>query len=331
MKKALLAIVFCLICSQSQAQTLYAHGDSITKGEAVTTPFPAYIAGAKGWSAVNNGVNGAQAADIADSVYALNIDGTSINVIAVGINDARTANGDATKKAIYASTHLAELAFSAFKTKLKADSPYLICQGFASVGGGQWGWGKWSNVYGESVSGSVSGSVVYVGYTARDTMAGTFTVTIDGANKGTFSNSGGGKINTVLGRTWTPQVLRFGGLASGTHSVVITNVTSGTGYVHFDWMAGTGDQSAPLPSVYVGNITRMSPSGYTTYGGSDTVMDDYNRIIMQNVMLLSKDGLAVFSVNSQDAISPATDLADGIHPTQAGYNSIGDVFLTTLR
>lgn len=303
-------------------------GDSITKGGAVANPFPALLAAAMGWTMVNSGIDGAQTHDAAVPLYATTVGARDNITVAAGINNMRVSAGSATKLRYFRQSHAALVAFAAIpdSKKIRATDARITYAGtWANNNTYSGTTSKYSITQGSTATFEVSGSVVYIGTTMTETSVGQFKVTVDGVDKGVYSGAAAG-ITTPLGQAFGPRLVRIPLPQGGRHTVVITvtSATAANNNVFVDWVAG--NETASGPKVYVGNITYMDATGYGIYGGSTSLTDTYNRTIRENCIDLANDGLSVFYVDSNAVINPATDLADHLHPTQAGYQDIADAF-----
>lgn len=312
---------------------LESFGDSIVKGEAVTNPFPALVATDQGWTQTNRGINSAETHDAAKPLYATAIGDTENVIVACGINNMRVSAGAAAKLKYFQESHAALVAFAAIP-----DSKKLMATDAAITYTGTWASNdtyangvdnKYSITQGDAASFTVSGSVIYIGLTMVETKTGQAKVTVDGVDKGTYSCAAPG-ITTTLGQAFGPKLVRIVLPQGGRHDVTLT-ITSATGAnnnVFVDWVAGNEDAAGS--KVYVGNITYMNAAGYVTYGGSEAYTDTYNLAIYENCALLANDGLYVHVVDVNSVIDPLTDLADNIHPTQAGYNKIANEYIAVI-
>lgn len=306
---------------------MYSFGDSFVKGEAVAFPFPVQIAKAKNLPITNYGLNGSQITDVADYAYTQNISPSDISILSVGVNDARTGLGNQVKLSWFGLIYKAITAFLAIPntSKIFANNSTVVCSG--PWIDGLWGFGKFTNGIGAKASFQIEGSTLYIGLVASDTWGGTFSITVDGIVKEVGTCAGDGKIKTVLGRVWTPFLIRIPNLTPGVHTVEITNTSSGgaNNYIGFDWAASP----CTAASVFSSEISKLTQSGYNMYGGSDIQVDCYNRIIGQVIGELYSDGLSTYLVASP--INQNTDLADSLHPTQTGYQKIANAFLSEMK
>lgn len=334
----------------NNASKFDSYGDSITIGAAGTTSsangYVNLLAQARGWIATNHAVNGSMVADQADYVYVNDVDNYQQSTLMLGTNDLRFYKEDFYKMLCYERGHRALVAWLAIPHSQK-----LIAQDLAAVAAGtlvySGAWsdnvsvyggdlGRYSSSVGAKVTAYVYGSVVYLATIIIDTGTSTFSVKIDGVQVGLFANAcgGGGNIVSINGRSYMPQLLRFGDLSEDTHEVVIEVISVGVNPIYFDWAAGNlGNATKDGPNVWVLNIPRLAAAGYATYGGTDNgTVSMYNEIIRRNVDQLSDDGLNVALVDSQSRFNNQTMLdADGIHPNDTGQAAIGGALLEPIN
>lgn len=314
--------------------TATAFGDSITKGTTgpsdLAHSYAVLTASAMGWTLTNTAVDGAQAADIADQVYAVTVSGTSRAYwLAVGVNDERTYLTNTGKRDVFKYAHLAELAWLAIpdSAKIKGTNAAWTYAGTWS-NTSAYGLGKNSSTVNDTATVTVSGTVIYFASIIQDGQTGVYTIKVDGVLNTTGTTVPGGTISTVNGRNYAPKLYRISGLASGSHTIEI-KLTSGSP-VYVDWI--TGNEQAGFtsgPPVYVCNTTKLAAAGYVTYGGSVTNTAAYNDIISANIATLVGDGLNLTPVDFFNAIDPTTDIiGDGVHINDAGNIKLKNALVT---
>lgn len=311
--------------------TFRAVGDSITQAD------PGYItplATARGWTVTNYGIIGSPCATqyyFSGGIYGVRDFALGVNDVSTlltGVNDMRTMGTNAAKQAVYQGTLQAMLAWLALPD---GASKLLHTAGGLTYSAG-WGsnqYGHYNFASGATVTGTVSGTAVYVTALCSQNNPSTFTVTIDGTVYGPYSgnNSSGSQ------DAFTPKLVRIGGLSAGSHTVVFTIGSPGTGQ-YFEWMGGNSGARAPGPRVFVGNCIRLTSAGYALGApydqGSDTAVAQFNAIIAASVALLRGDGLAIYLVDTAN-YDPALDTSvDGVHPNPTGYGVIASDFLAGI-
>lgn len=164
----------------------------------------------------------------------------------------------------------------------------------------------------------VAGTVVDV-LTYGNTAA--FTVTIDGVSKGAIVPSGAG----------SPQLISFTGLSNATHTVVITNPSTGTSYVI----------GASVRSTVGFEMTTMGQSGVQTsvwlpsYGGTFGLWSVLNTGISPDVVVVTLGAnemlgavpVATYKTRMMDLLdniwgSGRVPVLSTAAPIQVGYNSV---------
>lgn len=292
-------------------------GDSITDQTAATDSahcWRSLLSASLGVSILNYGHSGDMVPDRAAITYGFT--GTSDEdkyFFALGVNDERIYGVDATKLGYYRRGLQCLVAWAALKDKTLAKG----ASGFT----GTWedtavyGIGRNSYTLNSTWTRSVCGTVVYLGMIQQDSAPGAFTVQIDGGTPVSFTTQTTG-LATLNGLTYGPMLLRFPGLSSGSHTVVVkvTSATSSASRVYCDWIAGNAQTI--FPKVYVSNVLRAQ--AYTA-GGSDANVAAYNVEVAGLVAELVADGLAVRLVDVCSALDPATDMDGAYHPVNVGH------------
>jgi hypothetical protein len=184
--------------------------------------------------------------------------------------------------------------------------------------------GVGSTTNGSTATATVTGTdILYSGWW-NTAWAGTFTITIDGVNKGTFSTtpaSGNLGAQTTLG----PFALLFSGLSNAAHTVVLT-VTSTTGAnnaVFLNYFSGhvSGALINPAdPLVVVSNTHDFTAAGNTAQGTTTAQNARYDTLIAANVATAQRLGLNAKLVDMNALVGGNTSLIlpDGVHLNQGG-------------
>lgn len=328
------AVVFVLLlCACGPSVSYFAFGDSITYGTGASSKpmsYAALLVASLGLPYTNYAVSGAQAADQSATAYAAKPNGGDKVSIMVGTNDHWKYGTNAAKKDLFKAFATGIVAWLAAPQRVRGIDP-----GFSYAG--TWtktqafGIGKWSRTKDDTATVKVSGTAVYVGTIMQDIVTGTADVYIDGAKVGSVSSKGAG-MNTQKGATVAPAAYRFGGLANTEHTVQvkITSPSGGLNIFYLDYVAGSSQPSKP--DVYLSNIIRMSAAGYAATGNtsSDQNVADYNTILSTLQSGFETDGLSVSLIDSHGALNTTTDLADGIHPSNAGHLKLKNLFFTGM-
>ena len=317
-------ILALLMVAPVNAASLVLTGDSITAsfpGNPVAPAdlYPAKLAASLGLTEYNMAVSGAQAADQSFAATVLVPSAANTHTVLIGANDAR----------LYPPSKLSMWERFTRDLILKNALPQRVTARSAGMTlSGAWSntlvntVGKNTTAAGAKATAVVSGAAVYVSFIIQDNVSagGVANVKIDGVLAGTINSASLGLV-TQNGLTYAPGSVRFGGLASGSHTVEI-EVTSSGKIFYLDFIAGSDQPSNP--AVYVGEVLRQSYAGY----GSDANVALYNAALASITDDLALDGLDVSLVELD--LVPATDLADGIHPNTAGHQKIFDAFLAAI-
>ncbi len=321
-----------------------AFGDSITEGcctsiSAANQYFNA-IANTLGIPITKRARSGDAAADSQEFVYQKIVSGTSSELFTymIGTNDlsAYFSTGQLTNSQLFQRAANAWLAIP-HENKVIGQSTGSSSPVYAgtwldsSYYGGNIG--RYSTTNGATATFTIKGTTAYIAYTMEDGNGGQFSVTIDGVNYGTYSNTGtsGGQILTPQrNRNFGSALLRIPNLSEGTHTVVltVTSPTSASNKVYFDWAAGNkGFSLNKGPAVFVGGTilaSSGSPSAATIYA--------YNERTKENVRLLAADGLNIAYVDTASYMVLTQDyINDGIHPNDSGMLHIADAFLNEIN
>lgn len=312
-------------------------GDSITAGVGASAPAFDYVSllgNATAWNVTNGGVSGSGIADAGqiDTIYATVIAVNKNYTLLTGVNDMRNIGTNAAQQTIYRNALQAALTWMAIPdaNKIKGQNTTAIAYTGAwaptvSYGGAL---SQQSAALGATATVSVYGTTVYIGTIAQVSNTSTFSITIDGTSYGTFTTAS--TLTTLQGRTYQPAVIRISGLTELSHTVVITTTTgtAANNPAYVSWVAGnSGMYSRTGPNVYVGNCIRFTSTGYSSFGGSDTAVAQFNQIIQEVVDDLSADGLNVVLVDASGYYNPLTSgTVDGVHPGNAGHAVLAAAF-----
>jgi len=167
-----------------------------------------------------------------------------------------------------------------------------------------------------TISATVSGTVVYVGSYQFSGLVTAFSVKIDGSQ---VDN----QVFTVTGPM--PVLLRYAGLASGSHSVVLTATVAGD-YVAATFIAGNTGAANTFPVTLIGNTLNWVGLDQPTIAGMNTAVAGLTPT-------LQGDGLLVYLANDHDVMSLTAQppvYLDGVHPSQLGDKIIAQAFLKVI-
>lgn len=326
--------------------SLDAYGDSITIGyglpdvpygnSSLASPaicWPQQVASIVGLPLGNNfGVSGARIGDSGLYTTALTKSPSASvgSIVLPGANDATDSAANNGNTVSYAQGVEALAAWLALPASLKVTDSSIVYSGT---------WTQ-STQFGQSThfatgtgntatASGVNGTVIYVaGFQKPSSAQGSFTLTVDGTGQGTF-----GPI-TPAGATSTyiyPYVVRITGVASGSHTIVVTPTTGST--VDIQWIGGNGGASQ-APFVAVGATIPHA-------GINQTVINSMNSDVQGDITALAGDGLNVVYVDNSTAVSlPVSTTtipqyqSDDIHPNTVGATLIakkwGEALLQTI-
>ena len=146
---------------------------------------------------------------------------------------------------------------------------------------------------------------------------------------GATSNEGGYWITgTGAGRSpvFPSAVLLLGGINDVAGS---SNVSVPTALARLDSLVGDIFALRPDTTVFVSNLTPITGTPATNYG---TKVTDFNAGVPAIVATYAGQGRKAYLVDMYSALSnPAADIgADGIHPTQAGYDKMATTWFGVL-
>jgi lysophospholipase L1-like esterase len=316
-------IFYLVLLSPVHAENISAYGDSITAGVGASPVSKSWIGL---FTPANLAVSGSQAAEVSKAVQSSGPDPDATYTIMIGTNDHRHYKTDTAKQEYFRKFFRQSLAWLALPDKCKGRD---TCMTYT----GSWGntvansFGKVSNQSGAAAEATVSGTAVYVCYILQNhsLALSSASVEIDSVSAGTIgSGAVSPPMNTVKGSTYASACQRYAGLSAGAHDVKITVTSSGKN-LYLDYIAGSSQASAP--KILVSNIIQMSSAGYSTYGTSLANVNAYNAII-EDVM---SEFPGVILIDNFTSIDPVADLADGIHPNNAGHAKINANFMDALQ
>jgi len=347
-----------------QAYPFYSYtcfGDSITYGldadprtEVAYCPLVAKSLGLYG-SYSNQGVGAAQAADQLDQIYSTSVASTGNQLFTYHIftNDMfqyGLCAGCQFHAKTFAEAGMAWLAIPTFDpagTQLK----YTMQNSGSSLGGctlsGTWAnspyYGGSMGVYSTTNGSSVTcytpraASVMYLAAFMQDGNGGTFSCSVDGGgstNYIAYSTPGVDNIETILGRNYATQLIRFTDLMPSTnHSVTctVTSTTSAGNRVEFEWFAGN------TPSNFQGGpqLYQAGPPRQYDQHIPDSTVQTYALLAQENVTELSSDGLKVAYTDVESALTPQTCVSPGtggdfVHPLNCGHVQLAQAVLNEI-
>jgi hypothetical protein len=318
--------------------TLDSFGDSITNGYGTSAPnkaYPSLISANTGWTLTNRGVNGMEALDGADAIYAINPGENNFFTLAFGFNDLRNYQGIASGQTTFSNALKALMAWLAIPASARVKA-----QDAAVTYAGSWNsdtrygtptMGRSSSTPSSTATFNFNGSALMIGYTSLSAGTGTFTVAIDGGSP--LAVVGANAAPSANNRTYGPAVAIFQGLNQTDHVCV---VTVSSGIVALDWFAGLGDNLSHYsgPCCFVGNIIRMGSSAFTsppTQTQINAYLGIYNTLIANAVRQLYRLGLRLYHVNVNNRFTIDNWFSDNIHPDDIGHEQLSEGFIDVIR
>jgi len=287
----------------------------------------------KGWTPTNSGINGSNMSDV------LFLDNASdINFLECGINDMRS---------------LGYAALSNYAAMVRNWAVYKSGTVTIGTSGTKTTPGDWiadsiqfnyttstrTTVNNSPISFTVSGNVIYVSIAYMNASDVYYSVTIDGVLQGNFSAALSGY--TVSGTNPNKNAVfycqRFPVSMDTMHNVVLQK-TGGTGQFRVIYVGSNNTPKTGFGSngnrSFVSTVGRMargnSSTGYTFYGGSDTLVNSYNRVLNSTIYQLATDGLNVDLVDINKYYNPRISgyvQSDSLHPADPGATAIAKAFI----
>lgn len=318
-------------------------GDSLTEGDlpsgARNLTYPWAVSSAAGRYANVLAIAGSNTADQAPYIYGYTPQPGSRTFIMLGCNDRIMRGDSVADQAIYSGSLGALLYWLAGSPQPAASSASW------SFPAGTWnapeayGIGKYTAENGAQAQVTFSGDIFTLGYLLYDSglgpVLGSFTVTIDGVEKGSFCEVPPAKIAAGPNNVpYIPALARIAGCGPGEHTALITVTGPEGSYVFLDWAGAGGTNGVP---TYLLTIPRCAPTyglpiplNYPTQDESVAV---YNAIIDDLAAQAVADGLTNVSlIDTVPWLNPACDLGpDGLHPTQQGQMNLAACVIAALN
>jgi hypothetical protein len=315
----------------SAVSTLNAFGDSITACTQIPSGqqsqcWPSLVT--TGWALPlgnNFAVQGARLNNtgFVPSAYAISPSGSVGSIMLLGTNDLTDASssGNRTQIGWAEAAMLTWLALPNANRELASSMAQtgtwstVTDFGLTSV---------YSNTASSTLTGTVSGTTIYVGGAWGSGLNFNFDVSVDGT-----SVSGGAGFTTTWGLTASghyPWSMRFSGYTNTSHTVVITRLATGSGYADIQWIAGNG---SPASTPFVAAGSSIQHTGIT-----NSNVTALNLILSGIVSNLATDGLKVVYVEDYNALSltaiPPQYNADGTHPNNLGNIALAGAWFAAL-
>jgi hypothetical protein len=327
------ALMALLIGSAAQAQTappndvVFGDSQSVTCND-ISACWWTDLAAVRGDTWQNNAFNGDQVADQWIRAVSVYVPGANDRVhFQIGENDYLHYGTDTNKQAIFAS------AFEAVLYDL-AGNVTPARTGCATTG-------TWENGPGMSFltetalatcTVTFAGDVLALSYEIQDGDTGQAQVAVDGTYRFSLPMQGAASADTVNGTLFAPQISRTSGYGAGTHTLVITAVTSSTAPVLIDWVWQGTSNGRPVLAWTVPRGSYGFPGGFnftaylptvTSQATLDPLVAVYAAAQGAAIAQAQADGLT--NVEEVDAHSVAQipgDTRDGLHLGYFGQRRI---------
>jgi lysophospholipase L1-like esterase len=280
---------------------------------------------------------------IYESPTASQISSGDVMLALVGYNDQRGGGTDLTRRTHFANTLRGIVGWWCLQDKTMAQDADSETGAWTDLTfyGGQIG--RTAATAGPTITfTNVFGDAVYVAVQADTTGTSTYTVTVDGVNRGTFNTgpsfynaaafapsyvgpNGNGTIDE------NPWAIRIGGLGMSRHTVTVSVASVAGGPVSVLWVGGSANTKYPGegPIALIGNTLRSTPAGYNS--GSDAGVSAYNSDLTLLIEQMRRDGLAVVLVDACQTFDPDTGMSgDNVHPNDLGHAQIAEAFIHSV-
>ena len=330
-----LASVAPVTVSSPATPTYHAYGDSITFGYGLaspsTTSYPAVFALNKNLAASNYAISADEVCDIPTRQIFPNQDNPnttsqSIATVLIGTNDVGV-KGVGSYEAVFNLCHRAALAWLATPAELKIAASSATASGPTHIDTTA----NYNAVTTDAQNASLTFSftrgqagAVYLWYRIVDGSAGTFSWKLDGGSVQLLTTAVSPAIATHNGTTTSLALLRIPAVAAGTHSLVLTQTSSGAsgmGIVALGTPLAGGLSGAPR--VLAGTVPPQLVGSGEPCALDPTPCQAYNSDITANVSLLVGDGLNIQIFTSGKYMSATSaDMIDALHPNVLGDQEI---------
>lgn len=317
-------------------------GDSVTLGTGATTNALGYAGLLQTDSSTaqnNTGTSGAYACDV-DATQVFNDNNATITIpvsrnplqtLMIGINDANIKGVGSYETGVYKPCHQASIAWLTVPSTSKVLASTCTQTGtWTSDGNYAATLAVKSSTNASTLSCPITtnGGPIYIWYAVNDAYTGTFTYALDGGATTSLS-SVSTPLVAALGTNGV-FLVRLTGVAAASHTVAF-NVTSGTGGTNTVSIIGIGTtppatpQYFGAPALYVAGVIQQQNNTAAAATAA------YNADALADVNLLAGDGLPVYFVDARGAVNSTTQMANTLHPNNAGHSAIRDAFESQIQ
>lgn len=329
--------------------TLRAVGDSITVGTASSNGNLAYsslVTAKLGYTQSDLALASTQIVDqctsnagASNQVYlGTSLPATDMWVWLTGYNDMRYFGTDATGLETYKRTLTSAVAWISRKAsdckQTGSDAAWTLT-------------GSWTQVIinglttsysassGDSASIVLNGTAITLSYMSHFGLGdgGTFSVKIDGVTVNASVDTDFGSLSGFAASSTTsvPMALRFGGLAPGNHTLLVTLTSSAVVQLCFA-CGNAGGSNAVTPRVFLAPSLKMISSAYganSPYNkGSDAAVALYGTTVELIVRDAKADNREVYFADVNKYYSVSNGLSgDSVHPNDIGHAQIYNAIL----
>lgn len=322
--------------------TMLNFGDSITLGTGATTNALGYaglLQTDSNTAQTNEGTSGAYACDVdATQIFNDNVSTITIPVsrnplqtLMIGTNDANIKGVGSYETGVYKPCHQASIAWLTIPSTNKTLASTCTQTGtWAADGNYAATLAVKSSTNSSTLSCSITtnGGPIYIWYAVNDAYTGTFTYALDGGSTTSLS-SVSTPLVAALGTNGV-FLVRLTSVSAASHTVAF-NVTSGTGGTNTVSIIGIGTtppatpQYFGAPAVYVAGVIQQQSNANAAATAA------YNADALADVNLLAGDGLPVYFVDARSAVNSSTQMANTLHPNNAGHSAIRDAFESQIQ
>jgi hypothetical protein len=323
------------------AVTLNTFGDSITFGVGASSAPYRYAnvtATTEGWGLMNYGVAGDDSIDTCALINAASpLAANAYNTLLTGEDDLRHAMTSAPGEAEYTSAVQSCSVWLATTQATAQGMGRNTAANHANTTTGTWtpstlytNTGLNSTVAGSTLTGAITGNVLYAQLTETPTSDYSVSISVDGGAARTYAPP----VLYYVGNRFSygPYAVRIpmGGAATAQHTVKFTCVTPGSGGCYVDWFVGNGNvQAAKPPYLWLGTPYYTGQVGYQQ--SEYTLMAQLVRGVQSQ---LAADGLHVYLADVANWFQGPTNpncMYDDIHPSDCGHAILAAVYVNAMN
>ena len=286
---------------------------------------------------LNMGLSGGSIVDISKRVFTTETNLGNINFILPGFNDQAHFGENSNNLQSYGDSLEAIITYVSIPNvnKVFSSSNSVVRDGVWNTFNEYGGTGLYTDVVGSKLTFTIDGDTAILQYIQQYLNQSSFSVKIDGVNRGTFTSVGnvsnGGAISNLM---YSSKQQVFTGLGPGQHSVVVEYLSGGSG--EFSFILSCSGIPSNLNLTLVGGTCNENTIGasliwnYTSY--TDTANKNFKNKSIEICNKLTSIGLPVLYVNTTDYDANTKMVnQDNIHPNNIGHEAIASSFLNKLN